>query len=431
MPGRESQRRRLIRHLYLNGALWGLGNGLVSSSLVVYLANSYGVERGFWTSLIIAAPRLVGVLRLGTPLWIERVGNPQKFCVRSFLSANAVLLLLPICSLGNAGTGESWLTMLVAMWTVYHLLDYFGIVSLWAWIGQAVPGPIRGRFIGRRLAILNACQVVSMILSGWGNIEWRSYCNTSGQPENFWYGYVFCVCAGAVLMACAVWPLARAPRIVASGNLGEPSSTGLREICAPFADRAYWRFLVYGAWFSLSNGIAGTAMFLYRIRVLDISYGAHLTMDGASQGVQSLVMPWCGKKLDRWGGVPVLTIAQVLVALSMVFFLIASPDAKWWIVGAYVMWIAYAGINTAMPKLMLAFSPPGQYAAYSAAWFAWLEFVYALATLAGGKLFDTMSKDFEPINLGDWEIDHFAALFLLGLVLRLTAAIWASLIREP
>ena len=170
---------------------------------------------------------------------------------------------------------------------------------------------------------------------------------------------------------------------------------------------------------------------VYRIYVLNISYGFHLSMDGASQGVQSLIMPRCGQALDRWGGVPVLTCSQVLVALALVFFLLASPTQWWWILGAYALWVAYAGINTAMPKLMLSFSPPGEYAAYSAAWFATLELAYGLTIILSGLLFDWAKVNVPLLMPSGWEIDHFTAIFALGLVLRLSAAYWAARIREP
>ena len=128
--------------------------------------------------------------------------------------------------------------------------------------------------------------------------------------------------------------------------------------------------MVYGGWFSLANGFTGSARFLFQMRVLDISYAGRLALDGTSQGIQSLVMPRAGRAIDRWGGVPVLVVSQVLVSLSLLFFLVATPTQWWWIVGAYFLWIAYAGINTAMPKLMLSLSREGQYTSYAAAWFA-------------------------------------------------------------
>jgi MFS family permease len=129
--------------------------------------------------------------------------------------------------------------------------------------------------------------------------------------------------------------------------------------------------------------------------------------------------------------VPVLVVSQVLVSLGLVFFLIAKPEAWWWIVGAYVLWIAYAGVNTAMPKLMLSLTPRSQYTSYAAAWFAWSEFVFALSTLAGGLLYDWAKEDFIPREWAGCRIDYFAMFFVLGLVLRLSAAAWAARIREP
>ena len=427
-----SPRRRSIRAFYQNGACWGLGNGLVSSTLISYLAGTFGAK-GLAVSLIFAAPRLVGVLRLAAPVLIEVLGDRQKFCVRMFLAATLVLFVLPVISApGMLSTPQASLAMLVATWTLYHLLEFLGIVTLWSWIGEVVPGAVRGRFIGLRGGLLNGCQVASMVLGGGGAWWWRNRCQELAQPEMIWYGYAVSATLGAVFLGLAVIPLARAP---APARVRRDSCLDLRqrlsEIFAPSADRAYRRFLIFGGWFSLANGITGSATFLYQMLVLDISYGGRLAMDGTSQGVQSLVMPRCGRAVDRWGGVPVLVVAQMLVACGMLFFLAASPSHWWWIVGAYAMWIAYAGTNTAMPKLMLSFSPADKYASYAATWFAWLELIYALSTLAGGLLFDWAAENLTAVNWAGWEFDHYAILFLAGFLLRLSAAAWAAWIREP
>jgi len=120
MTGSQSRRRQAIQAFYLNGACWGLGNGLVSSSLIIYLAGTFGAA-GIAVSLILATPRLVGVLRLGTPILIDAMGHRQVFCVRMFLAASIVLLLLPICSApGLLPSPRLSLTVLVTMWTLYH-----------------------------------------------------------------------------------------------------------------------------------------------------------------------------------------------------------------------------------------------------------------------------------------------------------------------
>jgi MFS family permease len=431
MTGRQFTRRRSIQAFFRNGAYWGLGNGLVSSSLIVYFAGTFGAV-GFTISLILAMPRLVGVLRLGTPIFIDAIGRRQQFCVRMFLAASIVLMLLPAVALLPSLIWSLW--AMVALWTTYHLLEFLGLVALWSWIGDVVPDAIRGRFIGRRGALLNACQVAGMLLGGGGSWWWRGYCVEIHREELIWLAYAVCAVVGAMLLALAVWPLAKAPvDLTPKETIPVNRRQRLREIIAPFADRDYRRFLAYGGWFSLANGISGLALFLFQMRVLDISYGGRMAMDGTSQGVQSLIMPSVGKAIDRWGGVPVLVISQLLVALGLLFFLIATPEAWWWILGAYLLWIAYAGVNTAMPKLMLSLAPPTHYTSYSAAWFAWSELVFALSALAGGLLFDWASddKNFTPQVWAGYRVDHFAAIFLLGLVLRLSAAAWAARIREP
>jgi hypothetical protein len=114
----------------------------------------------------------------------------------------------------------------------------------------------------------------------------------------------------------------------------------------------------------------------------------------------------------------------------MIYFLIATPEHRWWIAGAYAMWIAYAGINVAMPNLMLTLSRRESYAPYAAAWFAWTQLVYALSMLAGGVLFDWVNANWIPRSTSFGEIDAFAALFLLGFVLRVVAVGLAASVPE-
>ena len=199
----------------------------------------------------------------------------------------------------------------------------------------------------------------------------------------------------------------------------------------PFRDRAFLRYLAYGGWFSLANGLPGTAQFIFQMRVLNISYAERLTLDGTSQGLQSAVMPWVGRVIDRRGNVPVLVVSQLLVACGMLFLLIATPEYRWWVAGAYAMWIAYAGINVAMPNLVLTLSQRESYAAYTAAWFAWTQLVYALSTLAGGLLFDWGSANWQNWSSSFGGVDQFVAIFVLGFVLRLMAVGLAARVPEP
>ena len=421
-----------MAYAYANGGVWGLGNGLVGSSLVVYLAGAYGAA-GFAVSLVLAAPRLVGVLRLATPWLMDVVGNRRRFCLLTFFASSAALLALPVLSaphvLPNARLS---LAALVLLWTLYHLLEFLGVVALWSWFGDLVPSAVRGRFVGRRTAWTNAGRVVGMVVGGASTWWWKTHGQAYyGADDSLWLGYAVCAGCGAALLAGAVWPLSRMAEIASPSGVGQSNRRRRwQETWLPFADRRFRRLLVYGGWFSLANGITGSAQLLYQMQILEVSYAQRLTLVGTSRAVQSLAMPWVGALADRRGNVPVLVVSQLLVACGLLFFLLATPEHRWWLIGAFVLWIAYAGTNVAMPNLMLQLGRRACYASYAAAWFAWKELVYALSTLAGGMLFDGMSRHFTPRTWGVWRIDHFAALFLLGWILRMLGVLWAARIRE-
>jgi hypothetical protein len=46
-------------------------------------------------------------------------------------------------------------------------------------------------------------------------------------------------------------------------------------------------------------------------------------------------------------------VCLLLVATGPLFYLAATPEDWWWIVGAWVVWIAYAGLNVCLPNLLL------------------------------------------------------------------------------
>ena len=74
------QRRHAIGLSYANGAIWALGNGLASTSLVIYLALELDA-RGSAIGYILAAPALVGALRWWAAGLIGRMVDRKRFCI--------------------------------------------------------------------------------------------------------------------------------------------------------------------------------------------------------------------------------------------------------------------------------------------------------------------------------------------------------------
>ena len=93
------------------------------------------------------------------------------------------------------------------------------------------------------------------------------------------------------------------------------------------------------------------------MQVLGVSLFLSLALQTGMRFGQLSISPWVGGLADRLGNRPVMMVSQLLVAAGLLFFAAATPEHWTWFVGAWVLWIAYAGLNVCLPNLMLKLSP--------------------------------------------------------------------------
>jgi MFS family permease len=184
-------------------------------------------------------------------------------------------------------------------------------------------------------------------------------------------------------------------------------------------DRPFLTLILFGCWFSFSNGLTQAAQNIYPKSVLELSLFAALALPTGMRLGQLAVSPWLGRLADRWGNKRLMAASLPLVALGPLFFCAAVPRQPWWVVGAWVLWIAYAGINVGLPNLMLKLAPRPASASYVAAFHAVTGLMVAGSTIAGGCLIDHFSGRQLRLFPGGWSLDIFQASFLLGAVARL------------
>jgi MFS family permease len=420
-----------------------VGNGLTSTTLVFYLARQLGAE-GLAVGLIVAAPQIAGLLRMAAPVVIDRLVDRKRFCMGCYVASGLVLIALPIASMpGALPSLAASLSALVALWCVYHLFEYLATVALWSWLADLTPARIRGRYIGRRERWLTLARIVGMGAAGLFADRWKA--DHPSQPDRWWIGYAVPAVAGAVMLIVAVVPLVLVPDADArrdeedSPDDGKPvppprkSARGAswRAILAPFADRRYLGLLAFGCWFSLFNGVTQSAQLIYPQQVLGFGLLAMQMFQTGMRLGQSAVSPTLGRLTDRIGNRPVMIVCQALVATGLLFFDAASPQRPWWLAGAWIAWIAYAGINVGLPNLMLKLAPRGRAAEYAAAYFAVTGVFFGASTILGGVLFDALKKlptPLIPIPLLD---DRFDVMFVLGSVARALGIVLLLAIREP
>ena len=414
-----------MRLAYWNGAVWAVGNGLVSTALIIYLATELGVKRaGLGKSLIIAAPCLAGLLRLGAPAIIGRLVDRKHFCLGCYWLSTCALLTLPrVCVPGFLPTPRDSLSALVALWCVYHLMQYLGTIALWSWLADLVPPRIRGRFIGRRNRWMVVGEASAMIASGLFVWQWKEW-----FPDGpGWHPYAISAGLAACFMIMAIVPLLLMTRPTDRGSA--PRSGLLRSLRAPFADPRFLRLVLFGCWFSLSTGITQFAQYKYTIDVLVVGLFAFLAMKTGMKGGQFAVSPWMGRLADRIGNRSVMIVCLLLCSQGPAFYLLATPETWWWIIGAWVVWISYAGMNVCLPNIMLKLSPEKSNAPYIAMYYAVTGLCYALNTILGGYLSDRFRD--ETFHFGGMVFDYYDAIFLLGWIARTLGVLLLLMVSEP
>jgi hypothetical protein len=125
-----------MRLANVNAALWAIGNGLISTLLVIYLASDLGAS-GLSLSLILAAPRFAGLLRLGVPALMAQLRARKAVCIAAYVTSSMILCGVPaVAALQDRIDNRLAIAMFVVAWCLYHITENVGTVTLWSWLGD-------------------------------------------------------------------------------------------------------------------------------------------------------------------------------------------------------------------------------------------------------------------------------------------------------
>jgi MFS family permease len=136
------------------------------------------------------------------------------------------------------------------------------------------------------------------------------------------------------------------------------------------------------------------------------------------RGGQWAISPTLGRWADRFGNRPVMIGSLLVVATGPLFYLLATPQQWWWYFGAWVAWIAYAGLNVGLPNLMLKLSPRDCNTPYIATYYTVTGLCFAASTIGGGALLDALRNASFAIFGGSATLDYYRCTFLLGWATR-------------
>jgi MFS family permease len=164
---------------------------------------------------------------------------------------------------------------------------------------------------------------------------------------------------------------------------------------------------------------------MYPIRVLDLKFATRQVLQGVMRTGQLTLAPSMGRLVDRWGNRPVMLVSQLIVATGPLFFFFATRELWWLVIGAYVVWSAYAGLNVGLDTIKLKLAPPDNNAPHLAAYYVVGDLVNGATTIFGGWVLD-------HIGINDPGAPRlYAILFTVGFLARTLGVFSVAWLREP
>jgi hypothetical protein len=298
-----------------------------------------------------ALPFLAQLLQLPAARLVERFG-PRRVALVSIAVARQAFLPLVVLPFVGMGPETGRAVLLVAA----ALQSGLGIVcnNAWTvWMGELVPGKVRGRYLGRRTAVCTAGGGLAAL--GAGALLDRA----PGPPALALLALVTCV-AGAASVALMARQHGGRPRPRAAG--ARPS---FRAVVRVPEARRYLAFLVVsGAGSGLI--VPFSALYVLRDRALGFTFLTGYGVVSAAARVAT-ARRW-GQLVDRPRGARVTVAASTAVlAASPLLWIVAAGAGPWVLaVEAVTGGVAAAGAGVAGLAVPLALAPPAERAAWSA-----------------------------------------------------------------
>lgn len=414
---------------YQNALLWGIGNGLVSTSLIIYwIRDIYGANPNIQTTIawVIAAPRIFGLLRLCTPYILDSCGHRKNFVIACYLLSPLVLLALPLGTpfvLHKVPISYA-ITFIVGIWCLYHLIENLGTIAYWAWLGDWIPDKFRGRILGFREACLVAGVAIGALSAGL-----YTYFTRQTLPPNtpLWHVYLRPTYFGIIVLLLSALPLLKIPEIKWKQLSGSFLSR-IEQFQSVLRSRAFCSLLFFGCWLQMSQAVSQSARNHFQIATLGITLLVSLSLTTSTRIGQCLLGGTAGKWHDIFGTFYVLFFSLLIVSSGSLFYIFATPEFWYIISGAAVVWIAWIAVNIGISKLILQQSPKGEKTAAVALYFTATTLCFGLFTFLGGLFADAYKNYVFWIPVFDIPLDTDRFMISVSFVLRLAAVLWLVLL---
>jgi MFS family permease len=367
--------------------------------------------------LLSALPFLAQAVQLPAA-WITASVGRRPVAIAAVSASRLVLFPLALLPLA-APVPEAARAILIGVGLASAVLGVIGNNAWVAWMGDLVPGPIRGRYFGRRSALCTLGSTIGSVAAG---LLLDGARRRSAEAEGLAVLAAVAVAAGLV----TTWLMTRQHEPSADGGR---ERLDLRGALAPWRDDRARAFLAYQIAWNAGVGVSAPFYTVHMLQNLHMGFTLVALYGAVVAAIRILTAPLWGRALDVVGPRPVLVACSFGISAIPLIWLFPTPAALWpLLLEPLLSGSLWGGHALAAFDLPLDLAPRRSRPAYLAAFAGVGGISYALASTAGGLVAGALPVRF---HLGGVEVYALHALFLLSAAGRLGAAVVGLRVTAP
>ena len=379
MPYAEAEVKRGQDVMILEGvfsrAMEGVTGGVVLAGFALALGAS-DLEIG----LLAAIPFLAQLVHIPAVALLARFPDRRPLVVACAVLSRVLFVAMAAIPLLDLGARP--VAVLLALLVLYAVVATLAGAGWQVWVRELVPRESIGRYFGRRMAILSAVGLVTLLAAG----QVVTFAQGGRPAGSLPVGYMALFAAGALLGVVSAAILARAP--------SRPLQTGPHRpfrdaIARPFQDANYRRVLVFlGAWGFAAN-LALPFFSVVLLRTMGYSLAVVTVLAALSQVANVAGLRLWAPLTDRFGNKPILGLSAsvFLVAMLAWALLPKTPGTTALAVATLVhllMGFSLAGLDVAGNGIVMKMAPNDDVPGYLASASVVKSLATGVAPLLGG-----------------------------------------------
>jgi hypothetical protein len=416
-PGRAARPglRASFRASYAEGAAAELVSAFTGGTVLTAWALQLGATP-FVIGLLGAFPLAAQVFHLPSAFLTQLLGS-KPVAVTAVGASRLVWLPLVAVPFVSLPAGAE-LSLFLAVVAASAVLGVLGNNAWVAWMGDLVPGTIRGRFFSRRTIAITVAGTLASLGAGLA----LDAATPLGLKPAMLGGLAGVACLAGLL---SVWLLLRQAGPNPAHERQRPELRALTRAALDPRTRPWLRYLL--CW---NAAVALSASFFSYHMLANLGLGfALIALHGVAVAmVRIATAPLWGRAVDRLGARPILVLCSFGIATVPALWLFVTPEFLWPLAGeAAVAGALWAGHGIASMDLTLHSAPASRRAYYVAVFGAMSGLGFGVASVLAGLVATGLPVHFAAFGM-PWTAIH--VLFLASAAARALAALTALHIEE-